>query len=76
MSKTLVMPVELRVIRYYRTYVRVPEGSTDYEIVEELKKHDLDEELTDTALDPGMEIEADDICSVYLDHEGEWIEED
>ena len=75
MSETLVIPVDLVVKRYYRIYVRVPEDTPDVEIGKKIMKMDLNAELTDAALDPSIEIEADDVTAIDIDHEGEWTEE-
>ena len=77
MAKMVTVPVDLTVRRYYRIYVTVPDGTTDAEICKIItEEKDLNKELDDTALDPSMDIEYDDITSIYCDHEGEWIEED
>ena len=76
MAKMIVVPVDMAVKRFYRIYVRVPEGTTDAEIRDKIMEMDLNEELTDAALDPSMQIEYDDVTGIDIDHEGEWTEED
>ena len=77
MAKMITVPVDLSVKRYYRIYVTVPEGTTDAEIHKKITEEtDLNKELNDTALDPSMDIEYDDITCIYCDHEAEWTEED
>lgn len=65
-----VVPVETRIVRFYRTYVRVPIGTTEKEVKAAAIKQittDMDNCLE---LDPDMEIEEDDILCMAVDWEG------
>lgn len=69
-AKYQVVPVEARIVRFYRTYVRVPIKTTEKEIkVAAIKQitTDMDNCLE---LDPDMEIEEDDVLSMSVDWEG------
>lgn len=65
-----VVPVNLKIARYYRTYVRVPIGANSGIIEEAARKQVLEEGEKTLDQDPGMEIERDDILSTEIDWDG------
>lgn len=65
-----VVPVDVRMYRMYRVYVRVPKGSENEAVKEAAKRHILNNGLDDTDLVPDWGIEEDDICGMDIDWEG------
>ena len=65
-----IVPVNVEMVRYYRTYVRVPIGANAGIIEEAARKQVLEEGEKTLDQDPGMEIERDDILSTEIDWEG------
>lgn len=70
----LIIPCNVIIQRFYRTYAEVDENATDEDIrkamIEAILEHQ-DAELTE---DPEIDIEEDDIVNVEIDHDNEWTE--
>jgi hypothetical protein len=65
-----VVPVNLKIVRYYRTYVRVPMEANAETIEEAARKQVLREGEKTLDQDPGMGIEKDDILRTEIDWDG------
>ena len=65
-----IVPVEVGITRFYRTYVRVKCGSDDVEVMKEAKKQIVEEQDSCIELDPDLEIDSDDISMIQIDWEG------
>ena len=65
-----IVPVEVVITRYYRTYVRVKRDSDNAEVMKKAEKQIVDEQDNCLELDPDLEIESDDISVVQIDWEG------
>ena len=63
----IVVPCDVEIRRFYRTYVTVDEDTSDAEIVLKAKAEIL-------SPDPDLDIEAHDILNVCLDSEN-WLED-
>lgn len=76
MNKNIVVPVEVCIKRYYRTYVHTHEGATDEEIVKAAQEQVIEEQDCTLNLDPDLEIEEGDIVFIEPDYEGIMMESD
>ena len=65
-----VVPVNLKIARYYRTYVRVPMEANAGTIEEAARKQVLEEGEKTLEQDPDMDIEEDDIMMTDIDWDG------
>lgn len=65
-----VVPVDLKIARYYRTYVRVPMEANAGTIEEAARKQVLEEGKKTLDQDPDMDIEEDDIMMTVIDWDG------
>ena len=77
-KRTVVIPCDVAITRYYRMYVEMPEGASADEVkakaIETLTDgRDADAELTP---DPDLDIEAEDITWVNPDFEGSWTKDE
>ena len=70
----LIIPCNVIIKRFYRTYAEVDENATDEDIrkamIEAILEHQ-DAELTE---DPQIDIEEGDIVNMEIDHDNEWTE--
>ena len=70
----LIIPCNVTIKRFYRTYAEVDENATDEDIrkamIEAILEHQ-DAELTEG---PEIDIEEGDIVNVEIDHDNEWTE--
>lgn len=65
-----IVPVNVEIARYYRTYVRVPIGANAKTIEETARQQVLREGEKTLDQDPGMGIEKDDILRTEIDWDG------
>ena len=72
----LVVPVNVCIKRFYRTYAYVDENATDEQICNAVKEMIYEEQDKALTTDPDLEIEDGDIEHIHIDHDGEWSEED
>lgn len=70
----MLVPCNVCIKRFYRAYVEVDADATDEEIQEEMRSSILTHQDSELCDDPDMEIEPEDIVSVYPDIEGAWTE--
>lgn len=72
--KKLIVPVNVCIKRFYRTYVMVDIDAADEEIRQVAKRMIVDEQESAIDDDPDLSIEEHDIVFVDIDHDGEWTE--
>lgn len=70
----IVVPCDVEIRRFYRTYVTVDEDTSDAEIVLKAKAEILEHQDAVLSPDPDLDIEAHDILNVCLDSEN-WLED-
>lgn len=71
----VVIPCDVEIKRYYRTYVTVDEGSTKEQIIQAMREEILENQDNALTPDPDMGIEEDDITLVFPDFDAMWTEE-
>lgn len=69
-----IVPVDVGILRQYRTYVRVPLDASRSQVEEAAKNQILENGDATLVLDPDLDIEEDDIGVVSIDWEGEQYE--
>lgn len=71
-----VVPCDVAIKRFYRTYVVVDEEATDEEVMAAVKSQIVERQDESIMLDPDLEIEEDDILGILPDDDGTWLEDD
>lgn len=75
-QKYELVPVDTVVQRSYIVWVRVPKGSDSDAVKEAARKQIINEGLSEEELDPGLDIEEEDICGMDVDWEGAYDEDE
>lgn len=70
----LIVPVNVCITRFYRTYIAVDIDATDDEIRKTTKEIIVEKQDDILDDDPDIDIEEHDIVFVDIDHDGEWTE--
>lgn len=70
----LIVPCNVCIKRFYRTYAEVDENATDEEIRKAMIEAIVENQDKELNEDPDFEIEDEDIVYVEIDHESEWTE--
>lgn len=71
-----VVPCDVAIKRFYRTYVVVDEEATDEEVMAAVKSQIVEHQDESIMLDPDLEIEEHDILGIDPDDDGAWLEDD
>ena len=69
-----MVPVDVGILRVYRTYVRVPLGAANAQVEEAVEKQILENGDACLTLDPVLDIEHDDIRWQEIDWDGAQLE--
>ena len=72
----MIVPCNVCIKRFYRAYVEVDADATDEEIQEEMCNSIVMNQDGELCNDPDMEIEPEDIVSIFPDVDGAWTNEE
>lgn len=72
----VIVPCNVEIKRYYRSYVLMDEGASNEEVLKAMKQDILENGESELTPDPDMDIEEDDIIAIYPDFDAMWIEEE
>ena len=71
----LIVPCNVCITRFYRTYAHVDENATDKEIRKAMIEAILEHQDAELCEDPDLKIEDHDIVNIEIDHEAAWTED-